>query len=117
MATRGTQDQAKQPEPDKRTVLLIDGEEYDLSTDDLTFGEQRKLRTFVRQLADDDDLDITEAAMMDFLPALVTVIKQRTDPDFTPADAERLRFGDVLRDVDPTPSPVDAPKKSSGTRS
>jgi hypothetical protein len=96
---------------EKEQYLVIDGAEYDLGTDSLTFGEQRKLRRYVRELAGDPDLDLTEAALMDFLPALVTVIKQRnTGTGFTLEMADELKWDDVIREreADPTPEPAGA---------
>lgn len=79
-------------------VLVIDGEEYDLGQDDLTFGEQRALRKLVRDLAEDPDLNPVEATLADFLPALVTVIKQRTDASYTVEDALGLKYEDVIQE-------------------
>jgi hypothetical protein len=105
-----------QQEREREQVLVIDGEEYDLGTDSLTFGEQRKVRRYVRELAEDPDLDLGDAALMDVLPAIVTVIKQRTDASFTPDQADAMRLEDVLRDKqepgDPTP-PQAASKRAA----
>lgn len=84
--------------PETIEVLVIDGEEYDLGQDDLTFGEQRKLRTLVRQLAEDAELNPIEATLADFLPALVTIIKQRTNPEYTVDDALELKYEDVIKE-------------------
>jgi hypothetical protein len=98
-------------------VLLIDGEEYDLSSNDLTFGEQRDLRTLVRELTGDPKVDFTEAPLMDALPALVTVLKRRAQPDYPVEQALALKWDEVLqeRPVDPTP-PAGEPSKTSAKR-
>jgi hypothetical protein len=49
-----------QQEREREQVLVIDGDEYDLGTDSLTFGEQRKVRRYVRELAEDPDLDLEQ---------------------------------------------------------
>jgi hypothetical protein len=95
---------------DQPDVLVIDGEEYDLSDNDLTFAEQRKLRTYIRELTGDDDVQPGDAALMDFLPALVSVIKQRTEPEYNVDQALALKYGDVIR-----PRKAAKTKTSGGT--
>lgn len=83
--------------------LIVDGQELD--PDDLTFGEQRELRRLVRELAEDPNIMPAEAALMDFLPALVTVFKRRDDQNFGLEQALQLRFDQVVQpDERPTPA-------------
>jgi len=94
--------------------LFIDGDRYDLDGNDLSFKEQRELRKLVRELTGDPEINPADAPMMDFLPALVTIIKRRDDPTFEVDTALELKWDDVIRDLpeDPTPPPA----KSGGRR-
>lgn len=74
--------------------IYIDGNFY--GYDDLTFGEQRKVRQLVRDAnADDPNFKDEDMAVVDLVPALVTVIKQRDEPDFSFAQALDLKFSDL----------------------
>lgn len=84
-----------------------------VSEDDLTFREQRAMRELIRQIAPQNDLD--QAGDADILPALICVIKQRTDPAFTIEQALDFRPSDL--EAPPTrpkrtPAAAGAPKSS-----
>jgi hypothetical protein len=64
------------------------------TVDDLTFGQQRKMRDYMRQLAPNGDTD--EASMADLLPAFVTVVKQIADNTFTLEQSLELRPSDLV---------------------
>lgn len=83
------------PETQDDQVIVIDGQELD--TDDLTFREQRELRSAARDLVGDAGADIDAMALVDFLPALVYVVKKRDDPDYTLEQALELKTKDVLQ--------------------
>lgn len=76
--------------------IAVDGETIKVS--DLTFGEQIKLRKYIRDLSPDGDDD--EASTAEMIPALVAVVKQRTDANFTLEQALELKGSDVA--VPPT---------------
>jgi hypothetical protein len=111
-----------EPQPDPQNdqpneqVLIIDGDEYDLGQNDLTFREQRDLRKLVRELTEDPELDPGDASLMDFLPALVTVIKRRVDPNFDVNTALDLKWEEVLRERPADPTPPPAAGRTSGQR-
>lgn len=91
----------------------IDGQDVSLTS--LTFREQRQLRRLVRDLSDDADVMPAEAPLMDFLPALVAVVRARTDdrsPDELLEEALELNFGDVIPD-----DQGERPTKRSSSRS
>lgn len=92
------------PSTDSETFsITINGKRY--TDDELTFKEQRELRTLVRQLVEDDKANLAEQDMMDVLPALVCVIVKRDNPDFTMDEALDMKIGDVLQ-PDPPTKPV-----------
>ena len=65
---------------DDLSAIWIDGQAY--TFDDLTYREQRKVRDLLKGIAPDVE-DTDDASLADFMPCVITVIKQRTDPDFT----------------------------------
>jgi hypothetical protein len=73
----------------------VDGEAVDM--DDFTFEEQDDYRALVRESAGNPDLAVVLAENMDRWPAMVTVVKRRTNSDFTLADAKSLKTNDILR--------------------
>jgi hypothetical protein len=73
--------------------VTLEGKTY--TPDDFTFAEQRKLRNAVRELAGDESISVGEADIMDFVPAVVFVIKSRDDPKFTLEDTDSLTYTDV----------------------
>lgn len=83
----------KQPELE----LHVDGEKIDLDT--FTFAEMDEYRRLVRESAEDPDIHPDLAAPQDKWPAMVTVIKRRTDPDYTLEQAKQLKRSDILREV------------------
>ena len=87
--------------------IIIDGQSY--TADDLTFREQRELRTQIRELLGDPAANVDDAAVMDFIPALVYVIKRRTDPKYTIDQALDLNFGEVFRTPDPPTAADETP--------
>ena len=72
--------------------IVIDGDLVD--TDDLTFGESRKVRQAMAQMGVED---VHDPSIDEYLPALVWVWKQRTDPGFTLDQASELKLRDILR--------------------
>lgn len=84
---------AVEVEQEQEFRIAVDGKEYSL--DDLTFREQRELRKTVRELVDDPQADIDEAAMMDVLPAVALVLKRRDDPKYSIDQALELKVADL----------------------
>lgn len=80
-----------------REDVVVDGEVLDL--DDFTFREMRELRRVVREhiLETDDDVDVDDLSLSEYLPAAIYVLKKRTDPDFTIDRALDLKFKDVVK--------------------
>lgn len=77
----------------------LDGEVYNVAAD-FTFKESREYREIVRDLTGDPTIQPIEAPAQDRLPAMVTVIKRRTDPDYTPEQAlEDYKFDDLVFEV------------------
>lgn len=60
--------------------VFIDGKHHQVA--DLTFKEQRLVRALVRELAENPELEIEQANNLDVIPALVTVVKRRAEPDY-----------------------------------
>jgi len=84
---------------DEGLELVLDGEVID--TDDLTFREHREMRRILREDILEDptaDVDVETLPLSDFLPALVLVIKRRTDSGYTLDQAMDLKLSDVVRD-------------------
>lgn len=103
------------PSTDSETFsITIGGKRY--TDDELTFKEQRELRTLVRQLVEDDKASLAEQDMMDVLPALVYVIVKRDNPDFTMDEALSMKIGDVLQ-PDTPPDPPTKPAASKRAKS
>lgn len=75
--------------------ILIGGKPYTAA--DLSFREQRELRTVVRRLMDDPEGDIAASELMDFAPALIYVVTRRENPDFTIEEALDMKHGDILQ--------------------
>lgn len=71
--------------------LYIDGDFHSLAT--LSFREQREMRDQIKHLAPDGDVDA--AGEMDILPALIYVVKRRTDPAFTIEQALDAKLADL----------------------
>lgn len=86
----------------EESALYIDGEQVTMN--DLTFREQRTMRDHIRALAPDGDPD--NASEADIVPALIAVVKQRTDPKFTLEQALDFKPGDLER-----PTRAKAPAK------
>ena len=85
---------------DENAVIHIEGKGY--SPDDLTFREQREMRKLYRDLIEDSQADIAEAANMDFVPILVYLVRRRDEPEYTLEQALDLRITDLLAPVPPT---------------
>jgi hypothetical protein len=89
-----------------QTALFIDGAR--ITIDDLTYREQRDMREFVRNLAPEHDPD--QAGEQDVIPALIAVVKRRTDPEFTLEQALDFKPSDLAPPeavgaaADPTPA-------------
>ena len=88
-----------EPQQEQPDGLWIDGVAYTIS--DLTYREQRTLRDLVRSLAP-DNLDPADAPDADYVPAIITVIKQRTDPAFTIDQALDFKPSDLEPPARPT---------------
>jgi hypothetical protein len=91
------------PDEQTATAIHIDGSPYTM--DDLTFREQRQMRDVIRSLAPDNDPD--QASEADIVPALILVIKQRTEASFTLEHALDFKPGDLA------PPPEPAAKKAA----
>lgn len=76
--------------------IVVDGEVID--PDDMTFKEQRRMRDVIRGLVGDPNLDLNDVDLMDFLPAVVFVVKQRTNAKYELDDALDLKPADVLQE-------------------
>jgi len=74
--------------------IYIEGKAY--SPDDLSFREQREMRRLYRDLVEDPDADIGEAANMDFLPLLAFMIRRRDEPGYTLEQAFDLKISDLV---------------------
>jgi hypothetical protein len=100
------------PETDQAPApgIYIDGVPYNVS--DLTYGEQRELRKLVLELAPDSLTDMYEADDADFVPAVICVIKRRTDPDFSINQALEIKPADH---APPGPPTKRAAKKKAAT--
>lgn len=88
------------PDP---TAIYIDGVPYTI--DDLSYREHREMRSIVQGLVPSDgdiSADPADAAEADFIPAVITVIKRRTDPDFSVDQALEFRPKDLEPPVPPT---------------
>lgn len=96
--------------------LFIDGETY--TFDDLTYREQRLMREKLRELVPPEDLeprigadgesyrpDVVDAASpVDYIPAFIYVIKQRTDSEFTLEQAMDFKPADLVVPAKPRPT-------------
>ena len=75
-------------------------ETLDLDVNDLTIGEMEKVEELSGRPF--DDLSKDNAPKAKILRALVTVIKQRTDPSFTWEQAGQISINLLASDVNPT---------------
>lgn len=75
-------------------LIYIEGAGYDL--DDLTFREQRELRTVYRQLVEDPDAEVGEAAGCDLFPVLAYMVRRRDNPEYTLEQALDLKMADLV---------------------
>ena len=71
--------------------VYVDGQKVAVA--DLTFGEQVRLRQIVRELSPGNDDD--EASSAEMAAALITVVKQRSDPNYTLKQALDLKESDL----------------------
>lgn len=83
---------------DTETGLFIDGTVY--TVDDLSYREQRKMRELARELAPDGELDA--AGEIDLIPAMVCVLRRRTEPSFSLEQALDVKPKDLEQPVPPT---------------
>lgn len=74
--------------------LKVHGKEYD--PNDLTFREEREVRTLVKQLNDGADVDFEDVPFGDILPALCYVLRRRDDPEFSMEQALDLKYREVV---------------------
>jgi hypothetical protein len=72
--------------------IVIDGDVVD--ADDFTFAESRKVRQAMAQMGVDD---VHDPSLDEYLPALIWVWKQRTDPAFSIEDAQGYKLKDIMR--------------------
>ena len=93
-------------------AIYVDGQPYTI--DDLTFREQRQMREFVKQLAPAEDVarSIEDASDADYIPAVIAVIKQRTDEDFTLEQALDFKPTDLEGPPTKPAAKKRAPKKT-----
>jgi len=82
-------------------TIHIEGRGY--SPDDLTFREQREMRTLYRELMGDPAADIAEAANMDFIPILAFIVRRRDDAAYTLEQALDMKIADLLEPEDDGP--------------
>jgi hypothetical protein len=75
--------------------IWVDGKCY--TDDDLTFREQRTIRSLLRELMEDPLFDPLDAAQADLMPAYVCVIKRRTDPGYTVEQALDIKPSDLAK--------------------
>lgn len=89
----------------------VDGEGgYKL--DELTFREQREVRGLIRELTGDGGMEVVEAANMDFIPAIVTVVRRRGDANYS-LDQALEEHAEI---VEPTPPTDDELAQARATR-
>lgn len=87
--------EANEPRP---AGVYINGE-GPYEWEDLSFREQREVRKLTKSILDDPD----DVGIMDVLPAFVTVIVKRDDPEFSIEQALDLKEGDLEPPEKPTP--------------
>lgn len=77
--------------------IVVDGEVLDL--DDFTFREMRELRRVVKEhiIESEDDVDIEDLSLSEYLPAAIYLLKRRSDPEYTIDKALDLKFKDVVK--------------------
>lgn len=80
-----------------REDVVVDGQVLDL--DDFTFREMRLLRRVVKEhiLESDEDVDVEDLSLSEYLPAAIYVLKLRDNPDYTIDQALDLKFKDVIQ--------------------
>lgn len=96
-------------DPDIEYDVHVDGEPIDM--DEFTFEEADEYRALVRESAGDADLVPRFAEAIDKWPAMVTIVRRRTNPDFTLADAKTLKTSDILQPKEKA-RPTKAAKKA-----
>jgi len=76
-------------------TIVIDG----VASEDLalTFKEQRRLRQMVREMTGDPEAEVESAALMDWIPALVCITRQRANPEYTLEEAMNTTLDDYLK--------------------
>src|SRR4051812_10925945 len=83
-------------EPDPGQEIVVDGEVVDF--EQRSWGEQLEVRKVARGIAGGPDASVGELAMAEFVPALVVVVKRRTEPEYSLEQALALKPSDVLRE-------------------
>lgn len=101
----------------KQGDLRVNGHVFD--PEDMTFREQHQMRSLVKEMMDDPDVDFEQLALSDLLPAMVTVFMRREDPKYTLDAALDLKFRDVYvaEDDKPPPTSRGSSRKSTSARS
>lgn len=89
--------------PDDVLTLAIDGESHTM--DDLTFRERKEVRRLSRELDGNAEAELDDIMVDDLIVAMVTVIKRRSNPEYTTDEAMDIKPADIVPE-DPT-EPVD----------
>lgn len=96
--------------------ITVNGQTFD--TEDLTYGEQRAIRRLIRNEiwdeAQDGPFDWDEVGEFEILPATITVLMRREDPDFTVEQAMARNAMDIVGSADEVP-PTASPSASDPT--
>lgn len=81
---------------DDQDGIWIDGTLY--TDDDLTYAEQHEMRRIIHGFHQDDPaFQPGDAAVIDIVPALVTVVKRRDDPKFKVEDALAVKPSELRK--------------------
>jgi hypothetical protein len=105
MADDGIQDRVPAVLEVAQNGVWVDDRYY--TDTDLTFKEQRVVRELIREACDDPSMKYQDAEWMDVWPALVTVLKRRTDTKFSYDQAADMKYDDIVK------PPEEKPKKLS----
>lgn len=85
--------------------ITIDGQTFD--TEDLTYGEQRAIRRLIRNeiWKEDQDgpFDWDEVGEFEILPATITILMRRDNPNFTVEQAMARNAMDLIGNADEVP--------------
>lgn len=79
--------------------FLINGVLY--GPDDLTFREQREMRTLIRANAEDPKAEINDMALADVVPPFVFVVMKRDNPDLKFDEVLDMKLSDFVPEDEP----------------